>query len=121
MVCPKCDGKLKCLNTDPRLGGSVHRRYRCPDCKELFATSEVFDFVLAKEKASEKALEKPLEKVSEKALRKPSPEIGFDDFEGDEEEELDDSSNFDDEDLGYEDDEEDNLYDELENLLDEDL
>jgi transcriptional regulator NrdR family protein len=41
MVCPKCGGKAKCNNTKQRLGPSVTRHYKCPDCECRFSTCEL--------------------------------------------------------------------------------
>lgn len=108
MVCPKCNHRLTCTNTNPRKDGSRHRKYKCPLCGREYTSTETINTgllkvadVLAEGKASEKATEKPSLKkmVSEKPLRKPLPEPKWaDDFEDDDEQE-DDRLSFDDEDL----------------------
>ena len=114
MICKKCKGKLKCLNTDPRKDGSIHRRYKCLSCGGLCSSTETLDGL---GKASEKAVEKVSGKPSEEASRRLSPkpynyELDvFDDEDDlypdgsteydweDESEEWEDNSDWDDEDL----------------------
>lgn len=41
MTCPRCDTKLKCIETRARKN-VVHRRYACPKCDERYSTIEDF-------------------------------------------------------------------------------
>jgi len=40
-VCPKCQAKAKCLDSRPKVDGTVQRRFRCEGCGCKFSSVEV--------------------------------------------------------------------------------